>query len=1088
MRRTTTWLIAFAAALLTSLGASAADTNDASTSPIWEDPAVIGIHKLPPRASGWSCPTAETALKTDYRSYANSPWVRSLNGGWEFRWSPDPQSRPEGFEQPGYDSSAWPRVAVPGTWQTQGHGTPIYRNKGYVFKVDPPRVTGEPDPAYTAHAMRNPVGSYRTRFTVPEEWSGQRIYLHFAGVKSAMTLWVNGKEVGYSQGSRCQAEFDVTRLVHPGENQLACEVLRWCDGSYLEDQDMWRLSGIYRDVYLYTKPTTHLWDVGVEAELDDACRNASVRLRASLRRPRDESAEGLSVKVRLYDAGLHPVGEGTAPLITHTISGSENEWSEFTTDSAEVISPDLWTHETPTLYTAVVELWRGERLLEAQQSRLGFTKVEATPKGFFLNGRSIKIKGVNRHEHHPDHGGYIPLESMVEDLRLMKRANVNLVRTSHYPHDPAWYELCDEYGMLVIDEANVESHGLSYHDKVLPGDDPAWRRPAVDRLRRMVIRDRQHPSIVCWSLGNEAGYGEAFVAMAAACRELDALGRPIQYADMNAPCEIDSRTYPTIEWLRDQVAGRKHKKGYAEEPHGPYPSNKPFLMNEYAHAMGNSLGNFQDYWDLIDREPMLIGGCIWDWVDQGLRSKTAVGDSYLAYGGAFGDYPNDGNFCMNGLVDADRNPHPHYWEMAKVYQSVAITTDNAESGRYRFHNKHACHNLNRYELSWTLLRNGLPVESGDLGRFDVPPGASSVVTLQPASIDASDDADYHLSFRFETPQDTPWAPAGFCVAWEQFTLAKSTLSAGPTTTAGRAGRVELGETEQGYTLRFHGAAGAEREYRIDKIGGRLESLRADGREHLLSPLTLNFWRVPTDNDEGWRMPRTLGAWKEAGQRAEVLGIDTSSSDSLASVDVEIELPVTQTRAALGYRLDRSGRLRVAFRFLEGPRVPMPPRVGFQATIPKSFSQVAWFGRGPHESYKDRFTGAAYGVYRDEVDRWAHRYPRPQESGNRTGTRWLSLTTPQGNGLLVTAIGKPVNVSAWPYRQEDLAGRAYPHEVPRRSEITLNVDADQIGVGGDNSWRLPVHSEYLIAPGDPCHYEFFIEPVRSLAPLKMSRSE
>ncbi len=448
----------------------------------WEDPAIIGVQKLPPRASGWSCPTLESAMRTDYRSCLQSPWVRRINGQWKFQWSATPATRPKHFYRKSFDDSKWGPIAVPGTWQTQGHGVPIYLNKGYPFKVDPPRVMGDPDARYTSFDQRNPVGSYRTTFVLPKTWSGNRVYLHFAGVQSAMYLWVNGQRVGYSQGSRCPAEFDITEVVSPGTNQLACEVYRWCDGSYLEDQDMWRMSGIYRDVYLFCKPAIHLWDAYVEVGLDEAYRNGMLRVHASVRNAGQDSMSKLSLRVRLFDPQTQPVGDRHGVLLESTCANDHSEWQVIETSDAEVPTPQLWSHETPHLYTAVVELLQDDQVIEAQQSRVGFRKVELTSKGFLINGQPTKLKGVNRHEHHPDYGGYVPVETMTTDLRMMKQANINIVRTSHYPNDPSWYELCDEYGMLVMDEANVESHGLSYRKKVLPGDHDVWRGPAVDRM------------------------------------------------------------------------------------------------------------------------------------------------------------------------------------------------------------------------------------------------------------------------------------------------------------------------------------------------------------------------------------------------------------------------------------------------------------------------------------------------------------------------------------------------------------------------------------------------------------------------------
>lgn len=1057
---------------------SASSASAAVGSRDWEDPSVIGNNKLPPRASGWSCPTLKTAMKCDYRNHRQSPWVVQLNGDWKFAWSPQPDERPADFFKSEFNDSAWGSIRVPGTWQLQGHGVPIYLNKGYPFKVDPPRVMGEPDPRYTTFRHRNPVGSYRKTFTVPEGWQGKRLYLHFAGVQSAMYVWVNGERVGYSQGSRCPAEFDVTDFVRPGTNLLACEVYRWCDGSYVEDQDMWRFSGIYRDVYLFCKPKVHLWDVHVETDLDVASRSGSVLVCGSVRNTSNESTRDLTLHVRLFDPEMRPLKGHQRRLFETPLEETNDEWRPIHTTAVSIPKPQTWSHETPRLYTAVVELLRRGEVLEAQQSRIGFRNVEVSADGFRLNGQVLKLKGVNRHEHHPDYGGYVPRDTMIQDLRLMKQANINLVRTSHYPTDPSWYELCDEIGMLVMDEANVESHGLSYRRKNLPGDSDTWRSTCVDRMRRMVIRDRRHPSVVSWSLGNEAGYGNVFASMAKECRQLDGQDRPIQYADMNAPCDMDSRTYPTLAWLQDYVSGTGKLSVSASAAHGDFPSNKPFFMNEYSHAMGNSVGNLCDYWEMIDQHPNLIGGCIWDWVDQGLRKIRPNGESFLAYGGQFGDYPNDGNFCMNGLVDADRNPHPHYWEVRKVYQSIRVVAIDAKKGQFKVSNKHAFLNLNQFDATWTLRADGRVVESDRLDPIEVPPGASAPITVTPQTLQAYADAELHLTIRFELKSDTPWAPKGFCIGWDQILLSERALPNDTVLPSHRENDVVAVESDGHVRLIASGGGDTNFKVAIDTSSGMIDSICYNSKEYLVDPFRLNFWRAPTDNDRGWNMPTLLGVWKAAGRNAKPLAINTNSGQ--ASVAVDLELADGGAQAVVNYHLDVTGKLAVGFKFQdqETEEMPRPPRVGMQCTIPAEFTQVQWYGRGPHESYADRCQGAALGVYRSAVDRWAHLYPRPQESGNRTGVRWVEFTSPSGDGLRFGALKAPFNCSAWSHTQDDLENAAYPHEVPRREAITVNVDYRQIGVGGDNSWSLPVHDKYMILPDDDCNFTFYIQPVPS----------
>lgn len=1055
----------------------------------WQNPNVIGFRKLPPRASGWPCPDSETALKADYRGFSESPWVKSLNGEWQFHWSPRPEVRPLEFYSPEFDKAHWGTIEVPGSWQTQGFGKPIYRNFGYTFKVDPPRVMGQPEPRYTSYESRNPVGSYRTEFTVPETWSGQRVYLHFAGVDSAIYVWVNGKRVGYSQGSRCPAEFDISDVIHSGKNVLACEVYRWCDGSYLEDQDMWRLSGIFRDVFVFCKPQIHLWDVYVQSDLDSEYQDGFLRLHCQIENGSRSNAKGVSVHVRLLDQDQQSVGESTELLSEKAHKLEPGAWQTIETEAIRVENPRKWSTEDPYLYSAVVELRKNNQVLEAIQSKLGFRKIEVDKRGFLVNGRVVKIKGVNRHEHHPDFGRFVPTETMEQDLRLMKQANMNFVRTSHYPNDPRWYELCDEYGLMVMDEANVESHGLSYHKNNLPGDRPEWKRPVVDRMRRMVVRDRRHASVVFWSLGNEAGYGSAFEAMAEECRRLDPEARPIHYADMNSICDVDSQTYPTVSWLKKHVNGTAIRKGERNQlsksgQHGDYPSGKPFLMNEYAHAMGNSLGNFSDYWAVIDMHPQLIGGCIWDWVDQGLRKTTANGETFVAYGGDFGDHPNDGNFCMNGLVDADRVPRPHYFEVKKVHQPVAIRAIDLSTGLFEIHNKHSFRSLSDYRICWELTRDGETVRNGSLAAISVAAGEKQTLAVPGLILEASDSAFYVATIELSLVEPTAWAPPGFCVAWEQFTIRRKDSTQGGTLISNQIDDVKLTESSAAYRFHSQDDDGTPLEITICKETGMLESYRIGSTEYLKHPMELSFWRASTDNDEGWKMREKLEMWEDAASRSRCRSLEITDEEPGCKVlSAFVELPNSIGSVNVVYVLRPDSDFSVLYELKASGEVPMPPRIGVQLAILPELQEISWLGRGPHESYEDRLTSARFGRYRDSVLTWNHQYPRPQESGNRTGVEWISFSNPTGNGLLISALGCPLNVSAWPYTLRDLESTSHPHLLPKRDSITLNVGYRQIGVGGDNSWGLPVMEKYLIPPEAPCSFGFQMNPCKVVSAIK-----
>ncbi|HTJ11560.1 MAG TPA: glycoside hydrolase family 2 TIM barrel-domain containing protein [Dinghuibacter sp.] len=1026
----------------------------------WQDPLIFGVNKLPARFTAWPCPDTASGWASDYD---HSPWVVSLDGTWRFHWSPEPSRRPLDFFRTDFDTSGFGSLRVPSCWELSGYGTPIYTNYTYPFKVDPPLVMETPPRAYTSFSERNPVGSYRRYFRVPASWGRGRTILHFAGVSSAFYVWVNGTAVGYSENSRLPAEFDITPYLHSGDNLLAVEVYRFSDGSYLEDQDMWRLSGIFRDVFLYHTPDRTLWDAYVDASLDSSLMSARVRLMYTIR----AVGSGGTLKVRLSLRG--PDGRYSYGLVSAAVPVPDTGFNkEDTTSFAVFRRPALWSMESPLLYDALVELVSGDSVIETRRVDLGFRRVELRDKQLFLNGRSFKIKGVNRHEADPGTGYTPTLARMVEDIRLIKQANFNFVRTSHYPNDPRWYALCDRYGLLVMDENNLETHGISYHKRILPGDNPLWEPVSVDRMRRTVIRDRGFPCVAFWSLGNEAGYGNAFLAMRAATRAADPALRPIHYADMNLAADVDSQTYPTIEWLYQHVAGKAVRKGEHGEvgtvdQHGPYPSGKAFLANEYAHAHGNSLGNFQDYWDVFDKFPMLLGGFIWEWCDQALYRHDS-----LAYGGDFGDYPNDGRFILKGLVSAARVPHPHYYEAQKVQQYVRVArvagTGGRASGvsadRLRIYNRYTFTNLDTFNVEWRLLVDGVPVQSGSWGRLAVAPGDSIDVAM-PGGLLPGGERFLNISFRLRAP--TRWADSGFTVAREQIAFPA----------VGRPSSDERGvrwrKAGDGWRAAAGGAAAS-----VDAQTGLLESLRFHGREYLAGRLTPHFWRAPTDNDLGWKVPELMGAWRHAGVSTDDIEASGGRVARLAagrrSLTADYTLPVRDATLSLTYVLLTDGRLRVDFRLVLGPDAPEPPRIGLTCTIPDSLTQIRWYGRGPWENYGDRKTASFVGIYSSELTDFVTPYVRPQENANRTDTRWAVV-----GGLRITSVGAPFSFSAWPYTENDLETATHNDRLPHRPFITVNIDGWQMGVGGDTSWGLPVHSPYRMRRKGVYTYSIYLDP-------------
>jgi len=1015
--------------------------------PDWENPTVFEIHRLPPRSAAWPHPDLASALAGDYD---HSPLVQSLHGDWLFHWSPTPADRPLDFWREDAQVDGWGTIPVPSQWELLGHGTPIYTNIAYPFRMSPPRVTDEPPAEWTSFRERNPVGSYRREFELkPDQLDGRRMILHFAGVRSAMYIWVNGHQVGYAQDSTSPSEFDITAFVRPGRNVLAVEVFKWCDGSYLEDQDMWRLAGIYRDVFLVSAPRIGIADWQVWTVLDDSFEHGTAQFRGTVDSQGDD-LRGWLVRLSLHGLDGAVVGSATSPLDAATFAGC-----------LTVPSPAQWTHEAPTLLRAAVELLDAAgTVVEAQAHDVGFRRVEIRDRQFCLNGVPLKIKGVNRHEFDPEHGQTMSRERIESDLKLIKQGNFNLVRTSHYPNDPRFYELCDQLGLLVMDEGNVESHQIGYHKRTLPGDLPDWRAQTVDRIRRMVVRDRSHACVVMWSLGNEAGYGDTFEAMYDEIRALDPEQRPVQYADMNLAADIDSQTYPPPAWLEQHAAGRAQRKGEQgqvshEAQHGRYPSGKPFLMNEYAHAMGNSLGNFQDYWDVIDTHPELWGGCIWEFCDHGLRQTTSDGQSWWAYGGDFGDVPNDGNFCIDGLVAPDRTPHPHWWEVKQVQQPVRVTA-GAVPGQLLVENRHVFLPLSGYTAEWSRLVNGEPADTGSFW-LDTPAGARETVMLPTA-----DEGEIVIHVRFRLAEASSWAPEGHVVAAAEARWGDLVRPPRSETTHAVVDLADLSVSNPE----------AKAAVACDRLTGAPQSWRAGGLEWLLSLPRLNFWRAPTDNDLGWKMDRELGPWRDAGASAVVESCDATESSHRLTIETVYRLGGVGASCSVTWRITDAAIIEAAVELRpssDGP--PSIPRIGLQFMLPEALHHLDWYGRGPHESYRDRWTSAFLGRWQADVRNWNHAYIRPQEVGNRIYVRWLRLADDAGRGLLVESVDGPLNVSAWPWTTEDLGQAEHSRDLVCRDFIVLNVDYGQMGVGGDNSWGARIHDQYLLPVDRVYRYAF-----------------
>lgn len=1034
--------------MLCLIAGSRVEAND------WENPEVVERNREPAHCTQLPYADVVTALAGEFE---RSPYYKSLNGMWRFHWVSRPASRPRDFADPDFADADWDLIPVPSFWQLRGYGIPRYLDEAYPFEPDPPRPPRD----------FNPVGSYRTTFTVPPGWDGRQVFVHFAGVDSAFYVWVNGQQVGYSQDSATPAEFNITPHLKPGDNLLAVQVFRWSDGTYLECQDMWRLSGIFRDVYLFSTPDVHLGDFFVRTDLDDTYRDGIVQVKISVRNDAGTDAGAHSVRLTVLDR-------------THRrLAGAGGSVSAVPVGRVETLSlaipvsrPDKWTAETPNLYHLVLELLDPDaNVVETTSTRFGFREVDIAGGRLRVNGKPIMIKGVNRHEWDPDTARTLTRARMVQDILLMKRNNINAVRTSHYPNDPRWLDLCDEYGLYVVGEANVESHGL--YD-VLPKSLPEWRHACVDRMTSMVERDKNHPSIIIWSLGNECGMGKNFEHMAAYARSADPT-RPVQFepAGEHAVTDLVVPMYASIERI---VEYAERQERLDAEGRTAEDLNRPLILCEYAHAMGNSVGNLQDYWDAIEAHGHLQGGFIWDWVDQGLRmfSPSAgagqLRKQYWGYGGDFGDRPTAGNFCCNGLVQPDRKPNPSLHEVRKVYQYVKVEPIDAAAGRFRVRNKYAFLSLDHLNVTWEITRDGVRIQQGEHSPLDIAAGQSAELTIPFREPEIRPGARYWLTVTFALRQETSWAEAGHVVAWDQFRLPFDVPEPAAVDAEGLA-RIELKERDGAIEV-----AGEDFAVVVGRDSGLLESYRHGGRQLLAGPLTPNFWRVPIDNDVGNKMPTRLGKWKDAGADRTVRSVRARRlSGQAVEVTANFRLAAGETDLALWYRIYGSGDVVVSARLEPESAMPNVPRFGMQTTVGKRYDQVRWLGRGPHETYWDRKTGAAVGVYSATVGELVHDYVRPQENGNRTDVRWLSITDADGAGLLV--VGKPMlSISAWPYTMTDLAAAKHVHELPRRDTTTLNIDYKQMGVGGDTSWGRMTHAEYTLPAGKAYEYSFRLCPL------------
>ena len=1049
---------------LAALFVSFASALPAAAAPLpeWQDPSVQHAGVDAPFATMTVFADAASARTLDR---AQSPFYQSLNGQWKYHWSATPADRVTEFWRKDFNDSAWPTIRVPANPEIEGYGIPIFTNIAYPWSpANPPLIPAD---------SFNHVSSYRRTFTVPPAWDGREVFLTFDGVNSFFYLWVNGEKLGFSKDTRTPSTFRLTPHLRPGENHLAVEVFRWNDGSYLEDQDFWRLSGIMRDVTLWSTPPVHVRDFTVRTDLDSAYRDATLSVSAEVKNF-STKARMAGVTLTLFDPAGQQVLERSAVAAPVAAGGS----ASFQL-SAPVANPLKWSAEIPQLYTLLLTaVDEAGRALETIPWRVGFRSVETKNGQFLVNGQPVLFRGVNRHEWDPDTGQVVTRERMRQDIRLMKQNNINAVRTCHYPNVPEWYALCDEYGLYVIDEANIESHGMGYEERTL-AKVPAWGPAHLDRTIRMFERDKNHACIITWSLGNEAGFGENFMLTYRWLKQHDTT-RPVQYENpRSAECsDVVCPMYPGVGDVRNYAS---------------VPRTKPFIMCEYAHAMGNSSGDVWAYWDPIyEGLPYLQGGYIWDWVDQGLRTPVpasrriehmdnpkslpldpALGTFY-AYGATFGPsgVATDGNSCADGLVTADRVPHPGLAEVKKVYQPVQMRAGNLARAEIELKNWLDFLPTQEWLVAdWRVVADGQVVQQGRLDGLTLAPREKKMLTVPVQFATPAPGVEYFLEVSFKLKDRTPWADAGHEIAWEQFQLPWSAPAPAVSRDTVPPLKVEQGPDQILVSGRNFSAA-------IAKRTGLLVSLKSGETELLDAPLGPHYWRAPVDNDRGSKMagtepskgfwqPGGIGLWRKAHETWEARSVEVRPNGAnTVVITVDGWIKAFECAQQIVWTVMGNGAVEVSTTWLPGEKsLPEMPRFGMQTTLRAGFDNLVWLGKGPQETYSDR-QAARVGLYRGKVKDQFFDYIKPQETGNKVGVRWLALTDAQGRGLL--AIGQPLlSANALHPSTDDLfcatpKENYYSYMMPQRETVTLNLDLRQRGLGGDNSWGAIPHEPFRIS--------------------------
>jgi beta-galactosidase len=1013
----------------------------------WENPELFQINREPARAA--FIPYAdETSAISD--NYTSSPWYFSLNGKWKFSWSPTPDQRPKDFYKSDYSTTNWKELQVPSNWELNGYGIPIYTNITYPFDRNPP---------FIKHSD-NPVGSYKRDFVLPENWNSRHIYLHFEAGTSAMYIWINGEKVGYTENTKSPAEFDITKYLKAGKNSLAVEVYRWSDGSYLEDQDFWRLSGIDRDVYLYSTNDIRISDFFAKPDLDSNYKNGSLNIEVNLKNLTSVAINNQKLEAKLVDATgatvfVKDLKVDLAANTNPTINIAQN-----------VSSPKLWSSEAPNLYTLLLSL-KNEKgnIIETVSTQIGFRKVELKGGQLLVNGVRIMFHGVNIHEHNPVTGHYQDEVTMMKDIKMMKQLNINSVRCSHYPNNLLWVKLCNKYGLYLVDEANIESHGMGVegqsfmNPKTHPAYLPEWHAAHMDRIFSLVERDKNQPSVILWSLGNECANGPVFYDAYKWIKKRDNT-RLVQFEQSkeNANTDVICPMYPTIAYMKEYAARKQ--------------VDRPFIMCEYSHAMGNSSGNFQEYWDIIRGSKNMQGGFIWDWVDQGFEMKDEVGRNYWAYGGDMGsqNYTHDENFCHNGLVWPDRTPHPGAFEVKKVYQDILFQAIDVKNGVIEIINDFGFTNLNNYNFKYQVLENGKIIKEGSIV-VHLNPKSKKQFTIDLPKLQSKLGVEYLLNVFAYTKIGSELLPQNFEIAREQFVIESQNYFANTKQLA----TSKVKEDKNEFVLSASNVV-----VKISKKTGLISYYSLKGEEYFNQYPEPNFWRAPTDNDFGNKMNIKNNIWRTAGKNCTLETIQVVEENGKSCVMAKMKLNDVFSDYTIKYSMGNDGALEVQPSYKKG-NAPLPdmPRFGMIFSLKNALENLDYYGRGPWENYSDRNKSSLKGIYKSKVADQYVPYTRPQENGYKTDIRWFTLSNNSGKGIEIKGLQPLCMSTLYNYPSDFDPGLSkknqHSSDITPRNEVVVCVDFAQRGLGGDTSWGAYPHEQYLLEQNE-YSYGFVIKPI------------